>query len=213
MVVYHLFFILNFLYGLEFNFLGNGVFELFASFVRFGFIFLVGISSRILYENSESYLVYVKKQYSRLKTVIFCSFLISLASFIFTEDFIFWGILHLISFSIVALVALPNWRVSAVFMILLVLGLNQIPFLSEISGFQGLSYDTLDYFPIMPWVVPALLGFIVFVRISSFLEKANKIRCRWLEYIGRKSLLIYMVHTPIIIVFLFILRSSLRTAQ
>lgn len=73
-------------------------------------------------------------------------------------------------------------------------------------GFPSSSFTSSDYFPLLPWIFLALIGYFV----MKILLKRNKtyalkiINIKFLNYLGKNSLLIYILHQPIIYVILLI---------
>ena len=76
-------------------------------------------------------------------------------------------------------------------------------YLNNITAFFGFPHDSFysaDYVPFLPWIFLSLTGYFIF----GILEKKNKLQllsavsCRPLEFVGRHSFEIYMVHQPLI---------------
>ena len=57
-----------------------------------------------------------------------------------------------------------------------------------------------DYFPLLPWIFVFLAGTIlgVWARQGRFPEFLYKSRVRWLSWCGRHTLIIYILHQPVI---------------
>lgn len=77
---------------------------------------------------------------------------------------------------------------------------NSLGVLFNLIGFPQLSFSSGDYFPLIPWIFLFLTGFYTG---KIFLEKkAMQIfeegRIPVLDWIGRHSLLIYLIHQPVI---------------
>ena len=73
-------------------------------------------------------------------------------------------------------------------------------------GFTPHNYYTLDYFPLLPWFGFVLLGIFVGSRLYAGNERrfgltvgGDNRAVEGLRYLGRRSLLIYFVHQPVII--------------
>lgn len=66
-------------------------------------------------------------------------------------------------------------------------------------GFRQPSFSSGDYFPLLPWFFMYLFG----VWLGNFLAQGrapawfDRIRCPWLEQIGRHTLWIYLLHQPV----------------
>lgn len=67
-------------------------------------------------------------------------------------------------------------------------------------GFPGADFCSCDYFPILPWLFLYVTGYFLCgaFRKHDLLELLSKIKCKPLEFMGRHSLIIYMLHQPVI---------------
>ena len=213
MIVYHIFFNLEYFFGFKFSFRTDFILELLANFVRFFFIFLVGISSRIIFLNSDSYRLFAVKQMRRFLFLFLASLTITIAVAYFTDAVIWFGILHLISFSVLLLMFMSRFYYLIAFLsVILVLG----SFVDEVWVFVGFiapNREMLDYFPIVPWVFPAILGYYLFdflykKVLSKFDSRITSFNS--LSFFGKNSLIIYLVHQPIILAFMMLIEKSLH---
>ncbi len=74
-------------------------------------------------------------------------------------------------------------------------------------GFPFPGFGSSDYFPVLPWFFLYLCGFFfngVFMRHESWKEKA-KYRVPVLSFIGSRSLWVYMLHQPVIMLICIII--------
>ena len=66
-------------------------------------------------------------------------------------------------------------------------------------GFTARSFMSSDYFSFIPWIFLFLSGFYAYKTISkSEMEILNKGKVPFLDFLGRNSLLIYLIHQPIL---------------
>ncbi len=67
-------------------------------------------------------------------------------------------------------------------------------------GFPGADFYSCDYFPILPWLFLYATGYFLcsVFRQQERLELFSKVKCKPLEFMGRHSLIIYMLHQPVI---------------
>lgn len=213
MIIYHFVFNLEYFYGITLIPFFTALVEIIGSFVRFFFIFLVGISSRILFINSRNIFSYIKRQLRRLLYLVPASLIISFVLPFFTDGVIWFGILHLISFVIIVLTLVVKPYILFFFTFLLLLGVYFSSFLAVIFGFAAPTVFMLDYFPVIPWVIPGILGFYLFDFLyRCFFKKYDKYIpvVSFLTYMGKNSLLIYLIHQPVILFFMLIVERSLR---
>jgi uncharacterized membrane protein len=186
------------------------------------FIFLVGLSLTISYsriKKKKPREIY-KKFFSRGLKVFGLGILISIITFLtFPEYFIIFGILHFIGISIIIGQFFLKFRRLNIILgtLVIVLGLNLQNFVFNFPwllwlGFTPKQYSMFDYFPILPWFGFTLLG-IAFgntfykngKRIFKIRDFSNSFIVRFLSLLGRNSLIIYLVHQPLLIMFLLAL--------
>ena len=134
------------------------------------------------------------------------------------ETYVIFGILHLIGVATVIQLfvrPLKQWNV-LLGMIVLLIGFVLpnggvstallLPF-----GIMSRGFVSVDYYPLLPWLGPILIGmslgdaFYIPERRSFLSVLENIRRPRWLLWIGRKSLPLYFIHQPIILLLLWIL--------
>ena len=152
-----------------------------------------------------------------------CAVLISTVTYIlFNNDMIRFGILHAISVS--GLLSLLLLKLNSFYLVSLSVLISLINLIipQPVEGdyfWQWLIYTTetpnsLDYRPIIPWVVPFILGMASyrFFKKWGLLEKSNANIHRELSilsWLGRNSLIIYLIHQPILFAgFLLLLQVS-----
>jgi uncharacterized membrane protein len=135
------------------------------------------------------------------------------------QDFIVFGILHFIGMAIILQYPFLNKKY-----INLVLGIVYIILGSVIAQFTvnypwllwlGLKpslFITVDYFPLLPWLGVVSLGIFTgkilykdYKRRYRFPDLSKNFLTRGFSYIGRHSLLIYLIHQPILILVLYLL--------
>jgi len=186
------------------------------------FIFLVGLSltisfSRVKHKRPKE--IY-KKYFSRGLKIFGYGILITVITFLtFPEAFIIFGILHLIGVSIILGQFFLNFKKLNLFLgiLIIALGIYLQNFSFDFSwllwlGFIPQYFYTFDYFPILPWFGFTLLG----IFFGNFLYKNGKRRfkikdlsnlsiVKFLTFLGRKSLIIYLVHQPVLVIVLLIL--------
>ncbi len=128
------------------------------------------------------------------------------------NTFIFFGILHLIAFAAIAclpFVRAPWWGAISVAVAILVVNETVRTELLDAPVWHwiGLSVVTPvsgDYFPVFPWLAAVLVG----VGAAKWADQAGAIRVlarpklaghagRFLRFLGRNSLLYYLLHQPV----------------
>lgn len=85
--------------------------------------------------------------------------------------------------------------------------------LTAYLGFPFRGFYSTDYFPLLPWGFLYLCGyfFCLLCKTMGWLAKPLfQLNCRPLSWIGRHSLLIYLLHQPVLYAFVLIYMQSRR---
>jgi uncharacterized membrane protein len=138
--------------------------------------------------------------------------LVTLCTWLFLkEGFIVFGILHLIGISIMIsplFFRFKTWDIAMGFLCI-VIGFMIAPLTGPIwllpLGIHPATFFSVDYEPIFPWFGIVLIGmglgeFLYPEGVRSFtLPQIPEMVVRPLAFLGRHSLIIYLVHQPVII--------------
>ncbi|ABN06523.1 protein of unknown function DUF1624 [Methanocorpusculum labreanum Z] len=221
MILYHILFCLYFF--------GTGLVPWFDPYtmsgapIAFLFIVIAGISLVLSTGRETSPVKAAKKLVIRSLYLLCIAAVITIVTWIvYPEETVVFGILHLIG--VATILAIPFVVMKVKPYVPLVFGLICIvlsPFVSMLRGPAflipfGITYNgfaTLDYEPLIPWFGVVLLG----VALGQVIYKGGVRRgiltrlgemprvLAPLCFIGRHTLIIYIVHVPIIIGVLFLL--------
>ena len=210
MVIYHFLVDVEMIFGIPI-----GVYKfpvvLLARMVAISFIVLAGISASIKFERIKQDRKRVIWDFGKKAgEILFWAGVISAVSYVmFPGEVVVMGILHFLGIS--TLLAVPflyiknNWWLGMVGATLLILGIF-VPSVETTSywllpvGIAPKTFGSLDYFPIIPWfgimILGVILGRITTKKLAGPSETANR---TWIlmSKIGQKSLLIYLLHQPI----------------
>ncbi len=195
------------------------------------FIVLVGISATLSYNRSKKDAV---ARFTKRGLLIFSfGMAISLATYVFfTEGTILFGILHFIGISSIISIPFLTKVCSAnlaretdvsremrrkniligLFVIISGFYLQTMtfdfPWLLWL-GFMPSNFYTYDYFPIFPWFGFILLGIYLGNRFYTNGKRAFRINDRpdgLLTFFGRNSLIIYLIHQPLLALIISVVR-------
>jgi len=171
------------------------------------FIFTMGVSMGFATANGRNY----KNFYKRLGQIAFCAALITIMSLVmFSKSWIYFGILHfmVVGSCVVFLLAKINWKITMLIGIAILAGffLGWLPRRWPFDSISALPDYTEDFVPLFPWLGVACLG----LAASQWLRQ-SKPMIDWLSLIrrddslgkvinfsGKRSLSIYMIHQPIL---------------
>ena len=224
MIVYHFFWDLGYFGFIELENITRGLPLLFAQFIGASFIVISGISLRLAsYSNNFS----IKFLRRLLVLVLICLAITLITFYIDKTSFIFFGILHfLATCSLLGLLFLKirnNNLLFILFVCSLVVSVSKIRFdLHSHFSWLGLNSEvpiTNDFYPLFPWVSFYFFGLWVAEPVKIYLMHTNS-RCgndypkfftiyRGLQFLGRNSLTVYILHQPIFFsLFLIFIRIS-----
>ena len=220
MISYHILFDLYFLQILSLP-LRSIPFLLFLFPIGTLFLLLVGISLVLSYHryNIKNKMYPPFKKYLKRGSFLFSiALMITIITWIYPhEGFIVFGVIHCIGISII----LSYWFISkpqislAAGIIFILLGIlfrtlsTTNPYIFWL-GITTSSFYTLDYFPLIPWFGVVLIGIFLGHQLLPYLEKKHSIHQNQpkptipITFMGKHSLLIYLVHQPILFAILFL---------
>ena len=184
--------------------------RLFERMIAFSFLFIAGLSLSITHTAWINW----KSFFRRYGVTAICAVLISIVTYIlFNNDMIRFGILHAISVSGLVGLLLLKLNSRSLFLLAVSMFILNLFLPQPLEGgyfWQWLIYTTetpnsLDYRPIIPWITPFILGMASYQLFKKWgLLETNDIitykELSILSWLGRNSLIIYLIHQPILFV-------------
>lgn len=214
MIVYHFSFDLNWFRYIQTDFDHDPFWLGFRGVIVSAFMLLVGVSLLLARRAG----VTPRHFWRRIALIAFCAILVSAASYVtFPQTFVTFGILHCIAIASVLawpatrfpLAALAAGAAIVVVGNIVALPLFDTPWLQWL-GLMTHKPATEDYVPLLPWLgvvmIGIALGYGLSLRQFRPLRPLSRVAPRWLRWLGRHSLLVYMVHQPLLIGLLRVLR-------
>lgn len=220
MVIYHLLWDLHALGGYPIN-VYTGFWHTFQITTASLFTGLVGVSLALRYQMMETQGAIRYRPFFLRGAVVFSwGIVVGIVTFLFNPAmYVRWGILHLIGFAIV--ISWPFLRFRWLNLVLAVglLAAGRVIMLTRIDiswldwlGLDASPRQAFDYFPVVPWLALPLIG--IFVgnlvyadgkRRFSLPDIGGWAPLRLLRLMGQNSLLIYLLHQPILLTTLTLL--------
>ncbi len=205
MIVYHAAFDLNWFRMISADFNHDRFWLSFRDLIVSSFLLLVGVSLVLASRAGIS----PKRFWNRIALVGACAILVTVGSYVtFPKTFITFGILHCIVVSSILgwpLVRFPRAALM-VGVVVIVAGvaigvpLFDLPLLNWV-GLMTHKPATEDYVPLLPWLGVVLVGISIgwwlLERRMHDLRQISRASPKWLTWLGRHSLLVYMIHQPI----------------
>ena len=207
MIAYHFAFDLNWFGVLHADFNHDALWLSLRAVIVSSFMLLVGISL-VLAQRAG---IGAARYWRRIGLIAACALLVTAASYVtFPQTFITFGILHCI-----ALASLLAWPFARHPLAALVTGLSIVAVGLQASlplfdarwlnwiGLMTHKPSTEDYVPVFPWLGVVLIGIAVGTWLGDRgfepLQPVARIAPPWLNWLGRHSLLVYMVHQPVLL--------------
>lgn len=224
MIAYHLLWDLVYIFDVNIPWFGSESARVIQQSIRWAFILISGFSWHL-----------GKKKLKRSLIVLGASAVITLVTYIFMRDaIILFGVLSLIGSAMLITIPLHKVfsKISpyigiAVSMVLFVLcynvtrgyiGIGKTVFfelpdflysytISAYFGFMPKGFFSTDYVALLPWLFLFWVGYFLFLIFEkhNLLRFLSKISFKPLEFAGRHSLIIYMVHQPLVYSILYII--------
>ena len=204
MIIYHALWDIVYMFGVDIKWYYSKPGFIWQQFICHTFIFLSGFCFSM-----------GKNKLKRGLAVFASSIIISAVTLLFMpESRILFGVLCLIGSCMLILIPFENLLKKInpyigfiIFMTIFVLTKN-IPdkswefgnLFTAYLGFPHGSFRSVDYFPLIPWLflyVGGLFMYMIFCK-HNLLRFLSTIRIKPLEFIGRHSLLIYILHQPVV---------------
>ena len=215
MIIYNTLYDLNYfnIYKIDFH---SGIFQIYTYGVAIFFI-LVGISLSLSYSRAKKNLTKKQLQFKFLKRglkIFGLGLLITLVTWIYLNDgFVVFGVLHCIGISIILVYPFLQFHYKNLLLgitfILVGILLKTLTFdfyWLVWLGFSPSQFYTVDYFPLIPWFGVVLIGIFIgknlypdYKRRFNLKDLSNYKIVAKLSFLGCHSLIIYLVHQPIII--------------
>jgi uncharacterized membrane protein len=208
MIIFHFFYDLNYFSIAKFE-LYSGYALIYVYSIGMLFFLLVGVSLTLSYSKRKNLFWELKRG---LK-IFGIGLLITLVTWIYPrEGFILFGALHSIGIGIILGSYFLRFRylnliVGTIFILIGIILKNLTFDFNWLlwAGFKPSGFYTLDYFPLFPWFGVILLGIFIGKGLENktpgLLSKNMLINS--LCFLGRHSLIIYLVHQPILLLLLY----------
>jgi uncharacterized membrane protein len=217
MILFHMVFDLNFFMIVPVN-VSTGFWRWFAMATASLFLLVVGISLVVSHARSAAKLsgfALTKKFLFRGAGIFAFGLLVTLATWLYLhEGFVIFGILHLIGVSVMLSPLFFRFKKYNILLGLLCIaagffiGTVQGPVWLLPLGIYPASFTSVDYTPLIPWFGAVLVG----MGLGEFLYAGGVRRFTAphlpdriavpLAFLGQHSLVIYLVHQPVIILLL-----------
>ncbi|MFP4557871.1 MAG: heparan-alpha-glucosaminide N-acetyltransferase [Archaeoglobaceae archaeon] len=199
MLIYHFFFDLDYFGKIS---LQSSFWYFFPRFIGGTFIFVAGISlslAKIKYGERLT-----RESVKRGAKYLFLGLIIT-AITLPTSCYVRFGILHFFGLAVILGSFFAGYRklsaAAGILLFLAGLGLNQMAINGEYLVWLGVmpaGFCTLDYYPLLPWLGVMLVGIFVGNQFDLTFKLPDLLKP--VNFLGRKSLTIYMIQHPLILI-------------
>lgn len=224
MALYHFCFDLNNFGYVRLDFHNDPVWTLQRTAILSLFLLCAGSGQALAVHKGQGW----RRFWTRWSAVALCAVLVSAGSwFMFPRSFIYFGVLHGMALMLIVARLTAHWRAWSLLPAALALGapLLVAPWLSVspwVEAFNGPALNWLglitrlpvteDYVPLLPWMGVVWLGVAatslrVYRGTAGASWRSNSGVGRTLAWLGRHSLLFYMLHQPVLIAALWAFRT------
>lgn len=193
MIIFHFSFDLDY-YGLiDIDIIHHPFWYFFPRLIVFLFLFATGMSLSLAHKDS----IHWEKFLKRLGLLVFWAVIISAVTYyLFPNSWIYFGTLHAIA--VISCLSLPFLRypflaagVAMAFFIPSVIWDLTLPWIQ-------LPHASWDYISPFPWVGASLLGIFAVHKGLPYRELKESPIMRALKFLGQHSLIIYLLHQPVL---------------
>ena len=200
MMIFHLSYDLHFMHYIDINIYNGAFWHYFRDLIIFLFMISVGISLYIVNKNGYNH----KKNLFRLAKLALTALLISAVSiYMYPNSWIYFGIIHLIFVVSVIGLYFASKPILSLFVAIAILLFYLFGYLDTSWVFElfkeplHLPKYTKDLGHLFPWLGVVILGiFVGYKKWFLFNLKANAFS-KSLAFMGKHALLIYLIHQPI----------------
>lgn len=204
MMVYHFFYDLTMVGWWQVDV--DAQWGLFRGLILTLFISVMAVSIRAAYLTAINYQKYAKWLG---KMLIACG-LVSLVTYcVFGEGWVYFGVLHFMVLASLIIVCLQYWwRIGLLVggSIVLIHFVELPPFDRLVSAFDAYMGRgvAVDYVPLVPWLGVALISSALAPLVLRHSDNLNRLPLpQAIQFLGRHSLAVYLVHQPIILGFFY----------
>jgi uncharacterized membrane protein len=208
MVVFHFCFDLAYFGLAAFDFYNDRFWLASRTCILSSFLLLGGISLVLATRRGFN----ARRYFRRLSLLIASALLVSISTWMmFGERFVFFGVLHFIALASVlglAFLRLGWWNLLLAVPLIVFANLYQSPWFDQAGwrwiGLMTHKPATEDYVPVLPWFGIVLIGIAVASPVFD-LARSNQqavsgsALLKWLAFAGHHSLIIYLLHQPLLI--------------
>lgn len=209
MIVFHFSFDLNHFHFIDIDIYHGDFWHYFRWFILSLFIFISGYTLSLVHGSR----IMLDKVLNRSRELLVLSLLITVVTyFLFPHTWVYFGVLHF--FTIAPLLVLPLVyypKTALLVAIVLAWGYYESYFSVNIfyQWFQpllNLPERTEDLVPILPWIIPMLVG--IFAGHYRLLPEAKPRKSfKMILFMGRHPIFIYIIHQPILFGLLMLIKA------
>lgn len=193
MIIFHLSFDLNLFQIIQIDILHDPFWYAFPRLIVFLFFFVVGVGLVL----SHSKKIKWKSFNKRLGLITFWALVISAVTYVlFPQNWIYFGTLH--SIAVISVMSLPFIKHPRISLLVALALFIPSAFWDLNLPWPQLNHSSWDYISPFPWLGASLLGIFATHKGWMFLTIGENKLTNFISFLGRHSLVIYLIHQPIL---------------
>lgn len=198
MIFFHFCYDLNFFGFLNIDFNRDLFWFILPRVIVFLFLICVGLSLEVAYNNKIKW----KKFFKNWSKIVVGALAVSLVThFAFKENWVYFGTLHCIAAG--QILSLPFLKKPRLALTIGLLMFSLFLFSSYDWVFPPEDYfegKSVDFIPLFPWMGIILFGIFCYsIKIHQW-----SVQIKWINLLGQHSLMIYLIHQPILFVLVYL---------
>lgn len=205
MIIFHFSFDLDYFGLINIDIINDPFWYFFPRVIVFLFLFAVGMALSLAHKNGIKWKFFGK----RFLLIVFWAIIISFVTFnFFPENWIYFGTLHAIA--VVSVFSLPflkrPWEALVVGVCLFIPSI----FYDVTIPWFTLDHTSWDYISPFPWLGASLLGIFAAHKKLYLFDFPRNNMIKSLNYLGKHSLFIYLIHQPLLFGALMLILKVMR---
>jgi uncharacterized membrane protein len=193
MIIFHFSFDLDYFGFISIDIVHHPFWYFFPRLIVFNFLLATGMSLTLVHQKNVKW----KSFFKRLALLIFWAAIISGTTyFMFPDSWIYFGTLHAIA--VISCLSLPFLQFPKISVAIAAALFIPSIFFDVTIPWYSLPHSSWDYISPFPWLGASLLGIFAVHKGMQNIQLKHSPLANLLKFLGQHSLVIYLIHQPIL---------------